>query len=66
MKKLFVIRHAKSDLSNSNISDFDRPLNHRGLNDSQKIGDYINIEKPLKYGYKFRKSWRSILEIILC
>ena len=50
MKKLFVIRHAKSDLSNSNISDFDRPLNHRGLNDSQKIGDYINnhFEKPDK------------------
>ncbi len=43
MKKLFIIRHAKSDLTNSNTSDFDRPLNHRGLRDSQKIGEHLNI-----------------------
>ncbi|MCP4971032.1 MAG: histidine phosphatase family protein [Arcobacter sp.] len=30
MKKLYLIRHAKSDWTNSNLDDFDRPLNKRG------------------------------------
>lgn len=30
MKKLYLIRHAKSDWSNPNLEDFDRPLNKRG------------------------------------
>lgn len=34
MKTLFLLRHAKSDWSNSNISDFDRPLNKRGERDA--------------------------------
>lgn len=31
MKKLFIIRHAKSDWSDESLDDFDRPLNKRGL-----------------------------------
>lgn len=31
MKKLFIIRHAKSDWTDDTIDDFDRPLNKRGL-----------------------------------
>jgi phosphohistidine phosphatase len=34
MKNLFLIRHAKSDWSNSDLDDFDRPLNKRGLRDA--------------------------------
>ncbi len=30
MKRLYLIRHAKSSWSNLKISDFERPLNHRG------------------------------------
>ncbi|MBN2756639.1 MAG: histidine phosphatase family protein [Bacteroidales bacterium] len=30
MKNLLIMRHAKSDWENSNLSDFDRPLNDRG------------------------------------
>lgn len=30
MKKLYLMRHAKSDWSNSRLDDFDRPLNKRG------------------------------------
>ncbi len=30
MKRLYLIRHAKSSWSNLKISDFDRPLNQRG------------------------------------
>lgn len=33
MKKLFLIRHGKSDWSNILLDDFDRPLNKRGKND---------------------------------
>jgi phosphohistidine phosphatase len=32
-KKLLLIRHAKSDWSTPNCSDFNRPLNERGEND---------------------------------
>ena len=31
MKTLILIRHAKSDWANENLSDHDRPLNERGL-----------------------------------
>lgn len=34
MKRLVLIRHAKSDWNNPELSDFDRPLNHRGLSDA--------------------------------
>ena len=34
MKSLFIIRHAKSSWSNPQLSDFDRPLNKRGLRDA--------------------------------
>ena len=42
MNKLFLIRHAKSDWS-INLSDYYRPLNSRGLNDSPKMGKRIQI-----------------------
>jgi len=38
MKKLLVMRHAKSDWSNDNLSDFDRPLNERGEKSAPYIG----------------------------
>jgi len=34
MKNLFLVRHAKSDWSNSELDDFDRPLNKRGIKDA--------------------------------
>ena len=47
MKRVFLIRHAKSSWSNPGLSDFDRPLNNRGYSDApmmakklaEKIGD---------------------------
>lgn len=41
MKKLFIIRHAKSDWSNPNLDDFDRPLNHRGLKNAPFMGKVL-------------------------
>lgn len=38
MKKLYLIRHAKSSWKDSDLSDFDRPLNKRGRKDAPKMG----------------------------
>lgn len=42
MKKLFIIRHAKSDWSNTNLDDIDRPLNNRGKRDIPFMGEILN------------------------
>ena len=41
MKKLFLIRHAKSSWENSNQSDFDRPLNKRGIADAPVMANRL-------------------------
>lgn len=41
MKTLYILRHAKSDWSNSELADFDRPLNERGLEAAPLIGQII-------------------------
>lgn len=38
MKKLYIVRHAKSSWDDFQISDFERPLNRRGLNDAPMMG----------------------------
>ena len=42
MKKLIIIRHAKSDWEDISLDDFDRPLNDRGLSDAQLMGRFLN------------------------
>lgn len=37
MKRVLLMRHAKSDWSNKNLSDHQRPLNNRGKNDAPKM-----------------------------
>lgn len=41
MKTLFTLRHAKSSWDNPDLSDFDRPLNSRGLDAARFIGELI-------------------------
>ncbi len=41
MKTLFVLRHAKSSWENPDWSDFERPLNSRGLDAARFIGELI-------------------------
>ena len=41
MKKLFIIRHAKSDWGDENLDDFDRPLNEKGIKDCALVGKYL-------------------------
>ncbi len=40
-KKLFIVRHAKSDWSREGMSDFDRPLNERGMRNAPFMADKL-------------------------
>ena len=41
MKKLFLIRHAKSSWEDTSLADFDRPLNKRGKKDAPFMGSIL-------------------------
>ncbi len=41
MKRLYIIRHAKSSWDSPELSDFDRPLNRRGLKAAPFMGDRL-------------------------
>ncbi len=45
MKKLYIIRHAKSSWSDSSLSDFDRPLNKRGKVNAPLMGGRLKKRK---------------------
>ncbi|MEP7074629.1 MAG: histidine phosphatase family protein [Acidobacteriota bacterium] len=44
MKKLLLLRHAKSSWAKPNVADFDRPLNERGLAAAPLMGGKISRE----------------------
>lgn len=46
MKSLLLVRHAKSSWSDFSISDFDRPLNHRGKKDAPEMAKRL-IDKKI-------------------
>lgn len=41
MKKLYLIRHAKSSWKHPGLIDFERPLNHRGKKDAPFMGERL-------------------------
>lgn len=45
MKKLFIIRHAKSSWDDPDQDDFDRPLNKRGLKDAPRMGKRLKEKR---------------------
>ncbi len=45
MKKLLLLRHAKSSRDDPSLRDFDRPLNDRGRHDAKLIGRYLQQKK---------------------
>lgn len=45
MKTLLLMRHAKSSWKDSDLPDFDRPLNKRGEKDAPRMGKLIKKEK---------------------
>ena len=44
MKKLILMRHAKSDWNHANLSDHQRPLNPRGKKDALRMGALLQAE----------------------
>jgi phosphohistidine phosphatase len=44
MKTLLLLRHAKSSWNNAMLSDHDRPLNDRGLQDAPRMGRLLHSE----------------------
>ena len=44
MKTLFLLRHAKSSRKDESLPDFERPLNRRGKEASERIGRYVKSE----------------------
>ncbi|WP_428025709.1 SixA phosphatase family protein [Arcobacter sp.] len=47
MKKLYLLRHAKSSWENLDLEDFDRPLNNRGKNQLLYMKEFI-IKNKIK------------------
>lgn len=41
MKTILILRHAKSDWNNTQLSDMDRPLSPRGLKSAPKMGKVL-------------------------
>ncbi len=46
MKKLWIVRHAKSSWSDFSLPDHDRPLNKRGKRDAPVMADLIASKYP--------------------
>jgi len=44
MKRLLLLRHAKSSWQDRSLADHDRPLNKRGEKSARRIGDYLHDE----------------------
>src|SRR5262245_28678735 len=44
MKTLYLMRHAKSSWDDANLSDFDRPLNDRGLRTAPFMGELMRTK----------------------
>ena len=41
MKQIYLLRHAKSDWNDPELTDFDRPLNARGRKSAQRMAEYL-------------------------
>ncbi len=54
MKRLYLVRHAKSDWSYFGLADFDRPLNKRGKKDAPRMGKHL------------RRVWQVDPDYVLC
>lgn len=45
MKKLLLLRHAKSSWEDTSLPDFERPLNERGMRAAPLIGKFMRAQK---------------------
>jgi phosphohistidine phosphatase len=47
MKKLYLVRHAKSSWDDPSLDDIDRPLNQRGKKDAPEMGERLKKQNIL-------------------
>lgn len=47
MKRLYILRHAKSSWDDASLADFDRPLNARGLKAARFMGELLAKKRVL-------------------
>lgn len=47
MKRVYLIRHAKSSWKDSSLDDFERPLNKRGKSDAPLMGSKLQDKKVM-------------------
>jgi len=47
MKRLYLVRHAKSSWANDQQTDFDRPLNSRGKKDAPEMGEHLKMRRAV-------------------
>ena len=45
MRRLTLVRHAKSDWKNSDLKDFDRPLNRRGQKEAPQMAEQLAAQQ---------------------
>ena len=41
MKRLIILRHAKSSWADTSLDDWQRPLNDRGRSDAPRVGEWL-------------------------
>lgn len=59
-KKLLLVRHAKSDWADANLSDFNRPLNARGVQASIEMAQRIAVQKLIPHKIVSSPALRAI------
>lgn len=63
MKRLTVLRHAKSDWGEPGLDDFDRPLNRRGEAAARRVGEEFRARK-LKFDVVLASPARRVRETL--
>ena len=67
MRELYVMRHAKSSWEDPNLSDFERPLNKRGIKSAKIISEFF-VKKKYSFDYVLlssSKRTKKTLNLIL-
>ncbi len=60
MKKLYLVRHAKSDWTYEGLPDIDRPLNERGYRDAHLMSKHLSGKKHIPDGIIASPAIRAI------
>ncbi len=67
MKRLILMRHAKSDWSQGGLTDYERPLNKRGTHDANMMGKWLAhyVEAPELILCSSARRTRQTMQLLL-